>query len=108
MTVDSESIRPRLKPSHRNQTASAKVYRGQTVVFQILLQVGVLLHQARSGRLIFRLTRELKPGVILVDEKGRKLGKVVELLGPVRAPYASVVPATSRAGKAGDPAFIVG
>jgi len=46
--------------------------------------------------------------VILLDEKGRKLGKVVELMGPVRAPYASVVPATSRAGKAGDPAFVAG
>jgi len=75
---------------------------------KILLQVGVLLHQARSGRLIFRLTREIKPGAALVDEKGRKLGKVVELIGPVRAPYASVVPATSRAGKPGEPAFITG
>jgi RNA-binding protein len=67
-----------------------------------------LLHQARSGRLIFRLTRELKPGVVLLDERGRKLGKVVELIGPVKSPYASVVPATSRAGKSGDPAFISG
>lgn len=91
-----------------NTTISAKVYRGRTVVCEILLQVGVLLHQARSGRLIFRLTRELKSGVVLVDERGRKLGKVIELIGPVRAPYASVVPATSRAGKAGDPAFITG
>jgi len=73
-----------------------------------LLQVGVLLHQARSGRLIVRLSRELKPGAVLFDEKGRKLGKVVELIGPTRAPYASVVLATSKFGKAGDPAFISG
>jgi RNA-binding protein len=73
-----------------------------------LLQVGVLLHQARSGRLIIRLSKELKPGVFIVDEKGRKLGRVVEIIGPVRAPYASVAPVTSKFGKAGDPAFIAG
>ena len=67
-----------------------------------------MLHQARSGRLIFRLTRELKPGSVLVDERGRKLGKVVELIGPVKAPYASVAPSTSRAGKSGEPAFVNG
>jgi RNA-binding protein len=74
----------------------------------LLFQVGVLLHQARSGRLVIRLTRELKPGAMLVDEKGRTLGKVIELIGPVRAPYASVAPATSKFGKAGDPVFVSG
>lgn len=73
-----------------------------------LLQVGVLLHQARSGRLIFRLSKELKPGVYVLDEKGRKIGKVVELIGPVRAPYASATAITSKFGKAGDPVFIAG
>ena len=73
-----------------------------------MLQVGVLLHQARSGRLVFRLTRELKPGVVIVDDRGRKIGKVVELIGPVKAPYASVVPVTSKVGKPGDPAFVSG
>jgi RNA-binding protein len=67
-----------------------------------------LLHQARSGRLVIRLTRELMPGAVLVDEKGRTLGKVVELIGPVKAPYASVAPATSKLGKAGDPVFVSG
>jgi len=71
-----------------------------------LLQVGVLLHQARSGRLIVRLTKEVKAGVPILDDKGRRLGKVVELIGPVRAPYASVVVTTSRVGKAGDAVFV--
>ncbi len=75
---------------------------------KLLLQVGVLLHQARSGRLVVRLSKEVKPGAVLVDEKGRKLGKVVELIGPVRAPYASVAVVSSRLGKAGDPAFVSG
>ena len=71
-----------------------------------MLQVGVLLHQARSGRLIVRLTKEVKAGVPILDDKGRRLGKVVELIGPVRAPYASVVVTTSRVGKAGDAVFV--
>jgi RNA-binding protein len=70
------------------------------------LQVGILLHQAKSGRLVVRLSREIRPGVFLLDEKGRRLGRVVELIGPVRAPYASVSVVSSKLGKAGDPAFL--
>jgi RNA-binding protein len=70
-----------------------------------LLQVGVILHQAKSGRLIIRLSREVRPGATILDEKGKKLGKVVELIGPVRAPYASANVSTSRLGKSGEPAF---
>ena len=70
-----------------------------------MFQVGTLSHQAKSGRLIVRLTKEVKPGVTLLDENGRKLGRVVELIGPVRAPYASVA-ASGRTGKKGDPAFL--
>jgi RNA-binding protein len=70
-----------------------------------LLQVGILLHQAKSGRLIVSLTNEVRPGAVLLDDKGRKLGKVVELIGPVRSPYASVAVVSSKLGKAGDPVF---
>ena len=68
-------------------------------------KVGVLVHQAKSGRLIVRLSEDVKPGAILLDEKGRKLGKVVELIGPVKAPYASIAPASSRPGRPGDLAY---
>ncbi len=71
-----------------------------------MFQVGVLLHQAKSGRLIVRLSREVRPGAFLLDQDGRKLGKVVELIGPVKAPYASVAVVSSRLGKPGDPAFL--
>jgi RNA-binding protein len=67
-----------------------------------------LLHQAKSGRLIIRLSREVRPGVPILDEKGRRLGKVVELIGPVRAPYASVAVTSSGIGKAGDAAYVEG
>jgi RNA-binding protein len=71
-----------------------------------LFQVGVLVHQAKSGRLIVKLSREVRPGAFLFEENRRKLGRVVELIGPVKAPYASVAVVSSRLGKAGDPAFV--
>ncbi len=37
-----------------------------------------------------------------MDDKGRRLGRVLEIIGPVRAPYASVAAASSRFGKPGD------
>ncbi len=70
-----------------------------------MFQVGTVIHRAKSGRLVVRLTKEVRPGVFLFDEGRRKLGKVSELIGPVRAPYASVVAASSRAGRPGEPAF---
>ena len=72
----------------------------------LLFQVGTILLQAKSGRLIVRLTKEVKPGAFVYDDGRRKLGKVVELIGPVRAPYASVAVVSSRIGKPGDPAFV--
>jgi RNA-binding protein len=66
------------------------------------------LHQAKSGRLIVRLSREVRSGVIILDDKGRRLGKVVELIGPVRAPYASVAGASDGTGKAGQGAYVEG
>jgi len=73
-----------------------------------LLQVGVLTHQAKSGRLIVKLTKEVRPGVFLAGADRRRIGKVVELIGPVRAPYASVAVVSSRFGRAGDPVFLEG
>ena len=71
-----------------------------------MFQVGTLLHQAKSGRLIVRLSQEVRPGAFIFDDGGRKLGKIVELIGPVRSPYASVSVVSSRLGKPGDPAFV--
>ncbi len=67
-----------------------------------------MLHQAKSGRLIVKLSREVRPGAVFLDEKGRKLGKVLEIIGPVKGPYASVVPSTSRFGAPGSAAFLEG
>ena len=64
------------------------------------------MHQAKSGRLIVRLSKEAKPGALLFDQDGRKVGKIIELIGPVRGPYASVAVVSSRLGKPGDPVFL--
>ncbi len=42
------------------------------------------------------LSRSVKAGELLVDGSGKRVGKVVELIGPVSAPYASVIPMTDR------------
>lgn len=60
-------------------------------------EVGEVLHRARSGRLIVRLTQKVEPGSFLLDSKGRKTARVVELIGPVARPYASAAPASERA-----------
>lgn len=71
-----------------------------------MFQVGTLLHQAKSGRLIVRLSQEVRPGAFVFDGGKRRLGRVVELIGPVKSPYASVAVVSSRLGKPGDPAFV--
>ena len=62
--------------------------------------VGEAMHLARSGRLIVKLNAAgadtVKPGQLLVDGSGKRVGRVVELLGPVNTPYASVIPMTDR------------
>ncbi|MDG6928937.1 MAG: hypothetical protein JRN39_03640 [Nitrososphaerota archaeon] len=61
-------------------------------------EVGVVLREARSGRLIARLTSQTKAGQMLVDADGRAVGRVTELFGPVKSPYASLRPVTDRRG----------
>lgn len=59
-------------------------------------EVGVVLHQAKSGRLIVKVSDFLDSGSILLDSKGRKVGKVIETIGPVGSPYASLELHTTR------------
>ena len=53
------------------------------------------MHLAGSGRVIIQLSNELVEGQILCDEKGTKVAKVMELIGPVSRPYASATPLTN-------------
>ncbi len=65
----------------------------------MLQEAGFVLHQAKSGRLILKASIKLEPNVILVDSKGRKVAKVVEMIGPVNSPYVSTIPLTDRVKK---------
>jgi RNA-binding protein len=61
--------------------------------------IGEVMHLTKSGRLIVRLRKDvkhIKNGELLVDANGKRIGKVIELIGPVKAPYASVAPSTDR------------
>jgi rRNA processing protein Gar1 len=63
-----------------------------------LQEAATVLHLARSGRLILKATTSALPreGSILVDEKGRRVAKVLEIIGPVASPYLSTQPLTDR------------
>ena len=58
-------------------------------------EVGELVHLASSGRVIVQLTQKLDEGQILCDKKGTKVAKVMELIGPVKRPFASAKPLTN-------------
>ncbi|MGD2107253.1 MAG: Gar1/Naf1 family protein [Nitrosopumilaceae archaeon] len=58
-------------------------------------EVGEIMHLAGSGRVIIQLSDILSEGVILCDEKGTRVAKVMELIGPVKRPFASATPLTN-------------
>ncbi len=58
-------------------------------------EVGEVIHLASSGRVIVQLTKLVEEGQILCDEKSGKVAKVMELIGPVKKPYASATPLTN-------------
>jgi RNA-binding protein len=64
-------------------------------------EVGEVMHVAKSGRIIVKLNsvRLNLIGNILMDSDGRKVGKVIETLGPVSSPYASVAPVIEKTNK---------
>jgi rRNA processing protein Gar1 len=62
-------------------------------------EMGEVVHLAKSGRIIVKLYgkgENVRSGEMLIDSSGKKVGKIVELIGPVSSPYASVTPATDR------------
>ena len=58
-------------------------------------EVGEVLHLANSRRVIVRLSKETQEGQILCDKNNQKIGRVTEMIGPVKSPFASVVPLTN-------------
>jgi RNA-binding protein len=65
-------------------------------------EIGEVMHLAKSGRLIIKLNSAgagLHAGELLVDGSGKRVGRVAELIGPVSAPYASVIPMSDKTGR---------
>lgn len=60
-----------------------------------LRRLGKVLHFSESGNLILRLEQSPVPeiGDQVCDYKLKRLGKVNNILGPVKGPYVSVKPA---------------
>jgi RNA-binding protein len=59
-----------------------------------MIELGEVLHLARSGRLIVKLHPSCsfsKIGQILFDNEGTEIGRIIELIGSVKAPFASVL-----------------
>lgn len=55
-------------------------------------EIGEVLHLAKSGRLIVKLSsNKIKSGEVLSDDKGKRIGKIMEIFGPISSPYASVM-----------------
>jgi len=53
------------------------------------------MHLAGSGRVIIQLSGKIDEGQILCDETGTKIAKVMELIGPIKRPFASATPLTN-------------
>ncbi len=53
------------------------------------------MHIAGSGRVIVKLSEDTKHEKILCDEKGVKVAKISELIGPISNPYASATSLTN-------------
>ncbi len=61
------------------------------------IEVGEVLHIAKSGRMIIKSkVKSVDIGSILIDDKGRKVAKVAELIGNVESPYISATPLTDK------------
>lgn len=72
---------------------------GSLMSFTNVGEIGEIMHLAKSGRLIVKLNAAgagVRAGELLVDGSGKRVGRVAELIGPVSAPYASVIPMTDR------------
>ncbi|MGI8832684.1 MAG: H/ACA ribonucleoprotein complex subunit GAR1 [Nitrososphaeraceae archaeon] len=63
-------------------------------------ELGEILHVAKSGQVIVRLSSHASDkkasGLTVLDINGRQIGKILEIFGPVRSPYASVLPSRQK------------
>jgi RNA-binding protein len=53
-------------------------------------KIGEVLHKSKSGKIIVRLQTETRIGQPVLDKKGKRVGQVFDIFGPVTAPYAAI------------------
>lgn len=53
-------------------------------------RIGEVLHRSKTGKLIVRLQAEAIIGQPVLDKRGKRVGQVFDIFGPVAAPYASI------------------
>lgn len=80
----------------RSADLQGKLNTDRDRTLRVLQEIGTIVRRARSGMVIVRLTREPGEGQVLFDSKGRAVGRVTEVFGPVKGPYASLAPSTDR------------
>ena len=58
--------------------------------------IGTAIHVAKSGRLVIKAKGDIRTGEFVFDERGNQVGKVLEVIGPTRSPYLTVIPANEQ------------
>jgi rRNA processing protein Gar1 len=55
-----------------------------------LKNLGKYLHTTPQGLAIVKLANMVSIGTAIVDEKGRQVGQVADVFGPIASPYGSI------------------
>jgi rRNA processing protein Gar1 len=58
-----------------------------------------VLHLSSNKNLILKAKRTAKPSQNVFDKQAHKIGKIIDVFGPVKTPYLSIKPLTSNAKK---------
>lgn len=58
----------------------------------LLQGIGQVLHFSAQGNIIARLNRAIRVGTRLFSTQSKAVGRVVDIFGPTKQPYASVKP----------------
>lgn len=62
-------------------------------------RLGKVLHLSSNNNLILQAKRTAKPNQNVYDKQAHNIGKVIDVFGPVKAPYLSIKPLTFDAKK---------
>lgn len=57
-----------------------------------MASLGTVYKVTRDGAILLRSASQVRPGQRVIDHKNMEIGRVQEIIGPVKAPYVVVVP----------------